>query len=199
MKPSEGERDVPGEEPATTSEVPAPTLLTGLLTAVATGTLVGWALSPVSTTVAGVPLFAVVAVATTLWGGLAFLRRALPSGVLADGFYLMAVAVITRPVAVAVVTDGPVGLGRTFLTVLVAVVVAGALGGVGWRLDTRARAIRLRRTRRRLRASVSARSQQGSPGGSGQPADAGGTDDGVPTPRTTGHADSATVRDRRRP
>jgi hypothetical protein len=198
MEPNATETAVPGGELAVASEVPAPTLLTGMLTAVATGALVGWALYPVSTTVAGAPLFAVAAVATTLWAGLAFLRRALPSGVLADGFYLMAVAVLARPAAVAAVTDGPMGLGRTFLTVLVSVVVAGVLGGVGWRLDTRARAIRLRRARRRLRARVSARGRRQKESSS-QPAAAGEGKTEVPSPRMTGHADSATVRDRRRP
>lgn len=153
MEPNPTDTAAPGTGPVP-ADVPAPTLLTGLLTAAVAGGFVAWALLPVPTAVAGLPLFAVAAVATTLWAGVAFLLRRLPSGVLADGFYLMAAAVLLRPAAVAFGAGGldtAAGMGETFLAVLVSVVVAGALGTVGWGLDTRARKIRLRRARRRVR------------------------------------------------
>jgi hypothetical protein len=162
--------------------VPVPTLLAGMLTAVAAGAFVGWALLPLSTTVAGLPLYAVAAVATTLWSGLSFLRRALPTGVLAEGFYLMGVAVLTRPVAVALSLDGLPGFlagpGAVFASVMLAGVVAGVLLAAGWRLDTHARKTRVRRMRRRVGRRMSRRrpapgmgaggapQEQGPPGGS---------------------------------
>lgn len=136
------------------ADVPAPTLLTGMATAVAAGAFVGWALLPLQTTVASLPVFAVVAVATTLWSGISFLRRRLPTGVLAEGFYLMGVAVVARPTALLAAAAEPAtfatGFGGAFVTGLVALVVAGVLLAAGWRLDTHARKRRIREARRRL-------------------------------------------------
>lgn len=163
MTPPPTTAESAGWERSDGGEVPAPTLLTGMATAVAAGAFVGWALLPLPTTVAGRPLFAVAAVATTLWAGLSFLRRRLPSGVLAEGFYLMGLAVLARPGAVLVSgpdpTTGLAGPGGAFVTALVALVVAGVLLTAGWRLDTRARKARFRRARRRVRAGM-ARSRQ---------------------------------------
>jgi hypothetical protein len=154
--PASGERDVP-----------TPTLLMGALTAVATGGFVAWALLPLPYTVAGLPAYAVAAVATTLWSGIAFLRRALPTGVLAEGFYLMAVAVLMRPVAVSLSVDGvPAALrqpGGAFASTVVALVVAGVLLVAGWRLDARAQEACLRRMRRRVRRGMSSRRATNSP------------------------------------
>lgn len=154
------------------SDVPTPTLLMGMLTAVAAGGFVGWALLPLPVTVAGVPLFAAAAVATTLWSGISYLRRELPTGVLAEGFYLMGIAVLARPVALASSLDGlPAFLddpGAVFVTFTVALVVAGMLFAAGWRLDTHARKTRVRRMRRRVgRRMVRERARDGA-GGAGR-------------------------------
>jgi MFS superfamily sulfate permease-like transporter len=153
----------PDPEPGPTDgsgAVPVPTLLAGMLTAVAAGAFVGWALLPLSTTVAGLPLYAVAAVVTTLCSGLSFLRRELPTGVLAEGFYLMGAAMLTRPVAVALSLDGLPGFqarpGALLASVVVAV-VAGVLLAVGWRLDTHARRTRVRRMRRQVGRRMSRR------------------------------------------
>jgi hypothetical protein len=167
----------PGGNAGDDGDVPAPTLLMGMLTAVAAGGFVAWALLPLGTTVAGLPLYAVAAVATTLWSGISFLRRTLATGVLAEGFYLMTVAVLVRPAAVFVSLDGlpgfidqPAGL---FVSFLVAAVVAGVLLVAGWRLDTRARKARVRRMRRRVRDRMSNQRAADSP--------LAGGDDGVGT------------------
>lgn len=167
------------------ADIPAPTLLVGLLTAVAAGVSVGWALAPLSTTVAGLPLYAVVAVATTLWSGIAFLRRKLPTGVLAEGFYLMGVAVLGRPIAVALSLDGlPAFLeqpGAVFATFTVAIVVATLLVLVGWRLDTHARKARIRKMRRRVGRKMAQRRAVEGPGGgtaNGQSSPSGASADG---------------------
>jgi hypothetical protein len=159
------------ESDADTSDVPTPTLLMGMLTALAAGGFVGWALLPVPATVAGLPLYAVAAVATTLWSGVSFLRRTLPAGVLAEGFYLMGVAVLARPVAVAVSIDGlPAFLaqpGAVLVTFVVALVVATVLFGFGWRLDTHARRTLVRRMRRRVGRRMSRKRAERGPMASG--------------------------------
>lgn len=153
------------------SDVPTPTLLMGMLTAVAAGGFVGWALLPLSTPVAGLPLYAVAAVATTLWSGIAFLRRKLPTGVLAEGFYLMGIAVLARPVSVALALDGlPAFLadpGAVLMTFIVAAVVASLLLVAGWRLDTHARKTRVRRMRRRVTRRMSRERAKNGPMASG--------------------------------
>lgn len=153
------------------SDVPTPTLLMGMLTALAAGGFVGWALLPVPMTVAGVPLYAVAAVATTLWSGVSFLRRTLPAGVLAEGFYLMGVAVLARPVAVALSIDGlPAFLaqpGAVLVTFVVALVVATLLFGFGWRLDTHARRTLVRRMRRQVGRRMTRRRAERGPMASG--------------------------------
>lgn len=173
-----------GTTPASESEtgdVPTPTLLMGMLTAVAAGGFVGWALLPLPVTVAGLPLYAVAAVATTLWSGISFLRRTLPTGVLAEGFYLMGVAVLTRPVAVAVSLDGlPAFLaepGAVFVSFIVALVVASVLFVAGWRLDTHARKTRLRQMRRRVSRRMSHQRAASGPMGTGT------SDSDTPSPR----------------
>ncbi|WP_254822118.1 hypothetical protein [Haloglomus halophilum] len=161
------------------SDVPTPTLLMGILTAVAAGGFVGWALLPLSTPVAGLPLYAVAAVATTLWSGIAFLRRKLPTGVLAEGFYLMGVAVLARPVSVALALDGlPAFLadpGAVFMTFIVAAVFATLLLVAGWRLDTHARKTRVRRMRRRVTRRMSRKQAQKGPMPSGMADSEGGS------------------------
>lgn len=153
------------------SDVPTPTLLMGMLTAVAAGGFVGWALLPLSTPVAGLPLYAVAAVATTLWSGIAFLRRKLPTGVLAEGFYLMGITVLARPVSVALALDGlPAFLadpGAVLMTFIVAAVVASLLLVAGWRLDTHARKTRVRRMRRRVTRRMSRERAKNGPMASG--------------------------------
>ncbi|MFB6206615.1 MAG: hypothetical protein ABEJ05_08845, partial [Haloglomus sp.] len=141
--PPPAETDPGPDADAASADVPAPTLLTGMLTAVAAGGFVGWALLPLSVSVAGLLLFAVAAVATTLWSGVAFLRRDRPTGVLAEESYLMGVTGLTRPVAAALSFDGlPAFLaqpGAVFVAFIVAIVAAGVLLAAGWRLDTHAR------------------------------------------------------------
>jgi hypothetical protein len=149
------------------AEVPAPTLFVGMVTALAAGGFVGWALLPLSAEVAGLPLYAVAAVATTLWSGVSFLRRELPTGVLAEGFYLMGIAVLVRPVAVTLALEGlPAFIdrpGSVLVGSIVAIVVAVLLLAAGWRLDTHARKTRVRRMRRRITRRMSRkRSEQGS-------------------------------------
>ncbi|WP_276261288.1 hypothetical protein [Haloglomus litoreum] len=172
------------ESDADSSDVPAPTLLMGMLTAVAAGGFVGWALLPVPMTVAGLPLYAVAAVATTLWSGVSFLRRTLPTGVLAEGFYLMGVAVLVRPVALVLAIDGlPAFLkqpGAVLVSFLVGLVVATVLFGFGWRLDTHARRTRVRRMRRRVGRRMSRRRAERGPMASG---DADGEPSTPPKPR----------------
>jgi hypothetical protein len=175
QSPSDPEMAAEGDE----SDVPTPTLLMGMLTAVAAGGFVGWALLPLSTPVAGLPLYAVAAVATTLWSGIAFLRRKLPTGVLAEGFYLMGVAVLVRPVSVALALDGlPAFLadpGAVFMTFIVAAVFAVLLLGAGWRLDTHARKTRVRRMRRRVTRRMSRKQAQKGPMASGMADSEGGS------------------------
>lgn len=153
------------------SDVPTPTLLMGMLTAVAAGGFVGWALLPLSFTVAELPLYAVAAVATTLWSGISFLRRKLPTGVLAEGFYLMGFAVVARPVSIALSLDGLLAVmdqpGAVFMGSIVALVVAGILLAAGWRLDTHARKTRVRRMRRRVTRRMSRKRAEKGPMGSG--------------------------------
>lgn len=164
---SAGADPSPAGDAGDDEDVPAPTLLMGMLTAVAAGGFVAWGLLPLQTTVAGLPLYAVAAVATTLWSGISFLRRKLAMGVLAEGFYLMSVAMLGRPVAVLVSLDGPPAFldqpAGLFVSALVAVVVAGVLLVAGWRLDTRARKARVRRMRRRVRDRMSNKRAADSP------------------------------------
>lgn len=179
------------------SDVPAPTVLMGMLTAVATGGFVGWALLPLSTTVAGLPLYAVAAVATTLWAGVSFLRRELATGVLAEGFYLMGVAVLVRPVATTLALEGlPAFLdqpGAVLIGSIVAVVVATLLLAAGWRLDTHARKTRLRRMRRGVTRRMSRTRAQTEPG-EGSPSDSEAT-----SALRQGRGGTATLRSEREP
>jgi hypothetical protein len=179
------------------SDVPAPTLLMGMLTAVAAGGFVGWALLPLSTPVAGLPLYAVAAVATTLWSGISFLRRKLPTGVLAEGFYLMGVAVLARPVSVTASLDGLSAFlddpGAVFMTAVVAAVVASLLVAAGWRLDTHARKTRVRRMRRRVTRRMSRKRAQKGPMASGM------SESDGPATRGTSGSKNGSVRTEREP
>jgi len=193
QSPSDAEIADEGDE----SDVPTPTLLMGMLTAVAAGGFVGWALLPLSTPVAGLPLYAVAAVATTLWAGIAFLRRKLPTGVLAEGFYLMGVAVLARPVSVALALDGlPEFLadpGAVFMTFIVAAVVASLLLVAGWRLDTHARKTRVRKMRRRVTRRMSRKQAQKGPMPSGM------TDSDGTSARSQGSNGNGSVRTEQEP